>query len=565
MKRFRGLIYLTLVASLAALVMYQFDGRSGLLDLITAVLDYSALFLLVFQPAAEMAGSRYRMQFLFRNAPVFIFTAVYTAVFITEKVLPGFGGSHNIVTVIMVSRSLFLGYRVIEGLRSIDVIFRHISTRPALSIMLSFMFLIMLGTLLLLLPFSTADRQGLPLIDAWFTATSAICVTGLIVVDTAVAFSLAGKVILLVLIQIGGLGIMILSYFSMFVLGRKMSIEEKRRLSFALSSDDMAGIVRTLRNIVYLTFSIELAGALLLFAGLGRKLGFSALTAFNALFHSVSAFCNAGFSLFSTSLEQYSGSPLVLFTVSLLIILGGLSFSVILGIGRFLPWKKQGFRADVNTRVVLSWTAFLIIAGMFFFYASEHRNVLAPMETGRQYLAAFFQSVTLRTAGFNSVSFGSLSDGTILIMCLFMFIGAASGGTAGGIKINTAAVLLSYIRSVISGSPKTTVFRHQLSERLVMQAFLIFLYGIAMIFLASAAIAFTHSIAMRDILFESVSAFGTVGLSTGTTGMLNWFGKIIIIFLMFNGRLGPLTILSTLSLKTRTSGVEYPQGNILIG
>jgi trk system potassium uptake protein TrkH len=202
---------------------------------------------------------------------------------------------------------------------------------------------------------------------------------------------------------------------------------------------------------------------------------------------------------------------------------------------------------------------------MFFFYAAEHRGTLMEYRTGTQYLAAFFQSVTLRTAGFNSVSFASFGTGTIVIMCLFMFIGAASGSTAGGIKINTAAVLTAYLKSIITGSPDITIYKYQLSQTRVLKAFVIMLYGIIVILLSAAVLSFTQQAELKDILFETVSAFGTVGLSTGLTGKLNITGKLIIIFLMFNGRLGPLTILSTLSVNNEKSGIRYPQGDIAIG
>ena len=342
-------------------------------------------------------------------------------------------------------------------------------------------------------------------------------------------------------------------------------MKKKKRLSFVISDTDMSGIVSTLKKIIYLTFSIELIGALALFIGFGRKSGFNISTVFLALFHAVSAFCNAGFSLFSDSLEGFADDPIIIFTVSTLIILGGLSFAVIFNINDIANPRKNIRKLNLNSKVVLSWTAALLAAGFIFFYASEHAGTIKDYSTPAQYLSALFQSVTLRTAGFNSVSFSHLATGTIVVMCFFMFIGAASGSTAGGIKINTMAVLGAYLKSMITNSTKVTLFRHQLSKDRVLRAYIVFQYGIAAVFLGTAALALSNNLPLKDILFETVSAFGTVGLSTGITAQLNSLGKIIIILLMFNGRLGPLTILATLSKKPDKSKIKYPQGDILIG
>ncbi|HAK46811.1 MAG TPA: TrkH family potassium uptake protein [Spirochaeta sp.] len=530
------------------------------------VIDILILLIITAELIKGYRTAKYRQQFILRNITLIIFSGVYllalSSLFIidfTKGHLPYLNLS------VIVIRSLYLLYRGFENIKSLEQALSRLNDRPAISIISSFFAMIMLGTLLLMLPFSTADRTGLPFIDAWFTATSAVCVTGLIVVDTAAAFSIAGKVIILMLIQIGGLGIMIITYFSMFILGRKATIEEKQRLSFVISDTDISGIISTLKKIIYLTFSIEAVGAVLLFIGLGGSLGFSGRTAFSAVFHSISAFCNAGFSLFSNSLEGFASNPFVIFTVSLLIILGGLSFAVIFNVRDFINPFSRVKKINLNTRVVLIWTAVLLVSGFFIFYAAEHGGNLKDYSTGTQYLAAFFQSVTLRTAGFNSIPFSHFRTGTILIFCLYMFIGAASGSTAGGIKINTMAVMFAYLKSMLTNSPHVTLYRHQLSRTRVLRAFVVFQYGIAAVFIGSTALALSHDASLRDIIFEAVSAFGTVGLSTGMTSVLNSFGKVVIIFLMFNGRLGPLTILSIFSGKTDKSGVRYPQGDILIG
>ncbi len=563
MKKNRIIIFISLLFSIAAIAALPFHPEGLIYRIIAESFDYAAVFFMLFYLTAELTGAIYKKQYLIRNLFTVIFIIIYTIVFITLKLLPEL--PEELKTAVFTLRGLFLIFKAVEEIRSVRTLILNISEHPAGSILLSFQLVIITGTLLLMLPFASADGRGLNFIDSWFTATSAVCVTGLIVVDTAVYFSFWGKLIILVLIQIGGLGIMIMSYFSAFILRRKMSFTEKRRLSFAISDNDYSGIIRQLKSIIYLTFTIEAVGALVLFAGLGRRLGYTAGTLFNAVFHSISAFCNAGFSLFSNSLEDFYASPLVILTVSLLIIIGGLSFAVIINIGTSITGRKKGLRLSINSRIVLIWSVVLIITGMYLFYGTEHRNTLLHLKPGEQLLAAFFQSVTLRTAGFNSVPFSGLTTGTLLIMCFFMFTGGASGSTAGGIKVNTMAVLTSYIKSLFTGSPRTTIYRYQLSKTNVLRAFSIFQYGLTAVFLGVVGLVLTQDLPLDKIIFETVSAFGTVGLSAGITSALNTPGKLIIILLMFNGRIGPLTIIASFSNRQKTGTIQYPQADISIG
>ncbi len=556
------MLLFTLLLSITALVLAQLSSAAAAAAAVQ--LEYVATAMMAAEILIGLRAAEYRKQYLLKNFAASAFTVLFAGLLIFQETAAGAAAPHYLDTTIHVARSIFLLYRLSERIRSVEIIMSRISSRPALSILASFQVIITLGTLLLTLPFASADGNSLSFINAWFTATSAVCVTGLIVVDTAAAFRLFRKIVILILIQIGGLGIMIISYDSVFLRGKRMSWAEKQRLSYVISDDDISGITRTVKSIIALTFSVEAAGAVLLTFGLSLNTELSVKTVFSAVFHSISAFCNAGFSLFSDSLESFAGNPFIILTVSVLIIAGGLSFAVIFNL-RDLLLKTAPRKLSLNSRVVLSWTAALLIAGMYFFYAAEHRGTLTGKGIGTQYLSAFFQSVTLRTAGFNSVSFTSFGTGTILVMCLFMFIGAASGSTAGGVKINTVAVLTAYVKSIITGSPSITIYKYQLSRTRVLKAFLIVQYGVLAIFAAIAILAFTQQAELKDIIFETVSAFGTVGLSTGLTPKLNTTGKLVIIFLMFNGRLGPLTILSTLMMKNEKTGIRYPQGDIAIG
>ncbi|MCK5197700.1 MAG: TrkH family potassium uptake protein, partial [Spirochaetales bacterium] len=446
---------------------------------------------------------------------------------------------------------------------------------PAQTIFMSFLLVILGGTLLLMMPFTAAEGNGLPFLNALFTSTSAVCVTGLIVVDTAVYFSIWGQIIILVLIQIGGLGIMILSYFTVFVLRRAMSVEDKVLISYMLSDDDMSSISRTMKSIVGITFLIEGIGALILFAGFVKNTTMDAGSYFfYSIFHSVSAFCNAGFALFSDSLEGFSSSLLLSGGIAILIITGGISFSVIANLrsvitvrlgGKILENNRGQSRLTLNTKIVLSLSSVLLISGTLLFYALEHGGTLRNMSIGGQYLTAFFQSVTLRTAGFNTVSFGSLAPSMLVIMMIYMFIGAASGSTAGGIKVNTVAVLGSAVKSAWRNEKDVVLLKQAIPPELVLKAFMILLFGVVAVITGTFLLAVTENAPLEDIMFEAVSAFGTVGLSTGLTSGLSSFGRLVIIILMFIGRLGPLTVLAATSSGSKRLNVTYPRAEISIG
>jgi trk system potassium uptake protein TrkH len=392
------------------------------------------------------------------------------------------------------------------------------------------------------------------------------------VVDTPVAFTFWGQVGILVLIQVGGLSIMIISFFTIFLFRRQVSLEEKLLISYMLSEKDMTSLSKSLRIIIISTFFVEVIGALLLYlpmrgaTGAGTENGI-----FLALFHAVSAFCNAGFSLFSDSLEQFTGNPLVNFTIAFLIIVGGISFAVIGDVRRYtgsllhnlFHRKRRGVPSiSLNSRLVLIGTAILLISGTYLVYALEHSGNLAERGLGEQYLAAFFQSVTHRTAGFNTIPIGSLATSTLLVMMLFMFIGAASGSTAGGIKINNVGIIWAYVSAVLHGGRKATIMRRTIEHDQINSAFLVLLFGISAVFGGTVLLTLSEAAPLEELLFEAVSAFGTVGLSTGLTGMLSSMGKSVIIVLMFVGRLGPLTILAAVSRQGKRSSVAYPTGTI---
>ncbi len=570
------ILVVTLVLSVVSLILEESGVRNPAALAAVQVVDFTVLALLYAEIVWEALQSASLRLYLRRNAFNLGFMLVFTALFVYNKAVY-FSGSlaryGAIPGAIVVLRNLFILFKVFGRIRKLTLFVRSITAQPARTVMLSFVLVIITGTILLMLPLASAQER-IGFVDALFTATSAVCVTGLIVVDTATAFSFWGKLFVLALIQIGGLGIMILSFFVAFAFRRSLSLEDKFLISYMLSERDMSSLGHSVRRIIYITLIVEGVGAALLFAGFAPQLGLGLTNVFAAVFHAVSAFCNAGFSVFSDSLERFRGSVPVNLVVALLIVTGGISFAVVLNVRDTLRTRlsSTGFQRhsaarnlNLNTRVVLLGTLILLVSGTFLFYGLEHRSTLLPYGVGTQYLASFFQSVTLRTAGFNTVPTGGLRTPTYLFMIVFMFIGAASGSTAGGIKINSLAIILAYVRSILLDQPNVTLFRYSVAKDLVLRALLIFLFGIFAVLLGVLLLSATEQAPFIVVFFEAVSAFGTVGLSAGITPHLTVTGKCVIIVLMFIGRLGPLTLLAAAVRRVQRVHAEYPRGEVMIG
>lgn len=575
MKNTGALVVITLLLSIASLFIEMSVFAARLLP-VTNLLDFAVLGLLLFEVYGDFRQAKLKWLHFKRSIPSLLFVLVFVVLFIYNKTLLLRTGAEDLTSLglgVVIVRNIFILLKVFSRIRRLNTFAESISLHPAQTILLSFLLVILSGALYLMAPFTTVERGGLPFIDALFTSTSAVCVTGLIVVDTATVFTFWGHLGILTLIQIGGLSIMIISYFTIFLFRRQVSLEEKLLVSYMLSEKDMSSLSRSLRVIIVSTFIVEAAGASLLYLPMRASAGAgSESPLFLAVFHAVSAFCNAGFALFTDSLEQFYADPLVVLTVAFLIIIGGISFAVIGDLRRYAGSRiynllhrrhRRGIPPiSLNSRLVLSGTLILLVSGMYLVYALEHRGTLAELSLGEQYLSAFFQSVTLRTAGFNTIPFGSLATSTLLVMMLFMFIGAASGSTAGGIKINNVGIIWAYVRSVLKGGRQATIMRRSIEPEQINSAFLVLLFGGSAVFIGTVLLALSESAPLRELLFEAVSAFGTVGLSTGVTGSLSGMGKSVIIMLMFVGRLGPLTILAAVSRQGKRPPVAYPTGTI---
>ena len=445
---------------------------------------------------------------------------------------------------------------------------------PILFPIIFFVCIIFMGSIIL--HFSEeSNGSALSWIDSIFTATSAACVTGLVVVDTGSYFSLLGKTVVLCLMQIGGLGIMTFTSLSIYLWRRRTSIMDRIAIGQALSYETGFNLGRFLVEIVCWTFIIELAGAILLilFAP-------GSFTPYSAIFHSVSAFCNAGFSLFSNSLMGFKGNWGVNLVFIVLIIAGGIGFSVFIDIKNSIkmkPWKSvAAYKKGLSwyTKTVLHTSLFLIIYGWLAIYIAEYVGYKRMLSMDDAILSSLFQSVTARTAGFNSLDIGSLTNVSLVVLLFLMFIGGAPGSCAGGIKITTFRVLVATIWSQLRGRKQVIIGKYAVSQTDVKKSMVLFLLAISIIFTAVFLLDFTeggdlpHSQVrgqFLEILFEAVSAFCTVGLTTGLTPVLSSAGKWIIIILMLIGRLGPFVLITALQSVQEDQLYRLPEEKVMIG
>ena len=433
---------------------------------------------------------------------------------------------------------------------------------------LTFASLISVGTFLLRLP-AAADGPPLSLVDAFFTATSAVCVTGLIVVDTPVALSTFGEGTLLLLIQLGGLGYMTIATLVGMSLGKRLTWQERRVLQEGLHTESLEGIGRFAALVFGVTICFELAATAVLTVHWLDDFGASR-AAYLALFHSVSAFNNAGFSLFSTGLVDYQTDLVVNLVVMALVISGGAGFLVLSEVGRFRTWRHF----SLHTKLVLVMTLILVAVATLAVFLLERGNprTLGGLSAAQAWLAAFFQAVTPRTAGFNTVDIGSLTVPTLFVLIVLMFIGAGPGGTAGGVKSSTFAVSILALWATIRGAREPSAFGRRLPLELVARAFFIILIGFLAVNVAFGALLVLEGRSFLSTLFETTSAFGTVGLSTGSaTGPVSLVsefstpGKLLVAAMMFTGRLGPLTLAVALAGREAGARLRYPEGKVLIG
>lgn len=446
-------------------------------------------------------------------------------------------------------------------------IFEKFKFAPAQIVILSFSGIILFGTVVLSLPMMSKDGMNTSFIDAFFTATSATCVTGLSTISLVDNFSIWGQLVVLTLIQIGGLGFMTLSSSLTILLGKAMGVKNKVLMQDLLDISSFEDLVAMIIDIIKYTLVIEFFGAIILtfaFSLEGYEFGQALYYGF---FHSISAFCNAGFALFNNSLENFAFSPLINSVICVLIVLGGLGFIVIKEIEQILFKGKRIIDLTVHSKIVL-YTNFILIALVSgYIFVSEYLHALNDYSLFEQIQVSIFQSITTRTAGFNTIALNDLHPHSIYLFCLVMFIGASPGSTGGGVKTTTFAILFQSLKATLRGKDRVEFFNRTVPNAIVVRATAIFIISLMIVstfILILMSIETEHS--FLSLFFEVISAFSTVGLSLGVTPYLTVAGKIAIIGLMFIGRVGPLTLALAIGQRSEKQGnIEYPEGRILIG
>lgn len=564
------------VAAVSLVAQYGFyltEGQQRFLSMVDVVIV--GVFLL--DAAVRFALSRRKLAYMRARWVTLALLGLIAVQLFLVSVLEGRGG----LPVFMASPGVFSltkGYIVVLQAYLVLLILgeavranrRIASTRvaPARTVILSFIVIIIVGGLLLGTPKATTRGIIAP-IDAFFTATSAVCVTGLVVVDTGSYFTRFGHAIMITLIQIGGLGLITFATFFATVLRGGLGVRESLVLRGMMTFESIGRIGRTLRYVIGITFLMELAGAVLLYVFTKGDFATSGQAARASVFHSVSAFCNAGFSLNSTSFMRYVANIPVNLVMTSLIVAGGLGFPVLMSVVHKYPIlgrrEGPGRRWPLHVRLVVATTAALLVFGAVSFLALEWNGALDGMPLGSRLAAAWFGSVTARTAGFNTVDTASLALPTLFLLAALMFIGGSPGGTAGGVKTVTLSLVLASIRSMFTGTGRVEFFRRRVPDWLVREALAVVAMGIIVVSGGIMVLLIVENLPLSDALFEVVSAFGTVGLSTGVTASLSTAGKLAVMLIMLTGRIGPLTLALALAQRGEKPLYDYPEERVIIG
>lgn len=448
-------------------------------------------------------------------------------------------------------------------MKNINYYLKEIRKRPELYITLSFVILILAGAILLNLPIATKSRKSVGFINALFTSGSASCVTGLIVVNTANYWSAFGKVVIILLIQIGGLGTMLFMSILSVILGRKIGLSERMLIKEQTSLDSYSGLVKLVKNIFKFSFGVEAIGAVFLsirFISIyGLKKGI-----LYGLFHSISAFCNAGFDILGNSLVPFSEDILINLTISCLIIIGGIGYSVFIDVVR----RKKFRNLNLHSKVVITITSILIIAGFIGFFLLEfNQKSMEDLSLKGKILSSFFMSVTSRTAGFNSIDISKMQGSSVVLTMILMFIGASPASTGGGIKTTTFGILLISCFSVLRGDGEVSIFHRRISIDTILRALSVFFVSSILIGLVAFSMTLIENekFYFIDILYETISAFGTVGVSRGITSEISSISKVILTILMFFGRVGPTTVVISIIKRKNKKFTKYANGKIIVG
>jgi trk system potassium uptake protein TrkH len=437
--------------------------------------------------------------------------------------------------------------------------------KPVQILVIGFALVILTGALLLKLPIAAVSGESTPFVDCLFTSTTAVCVTGLVTVDTGTHWTYFGKTVIMCLIQVGGLGFMAFATLISLIIGKKITLRERLVMAEAMNTFSLQGLVKLARYILLFTFAVEGTGALLLSTvfipdyGLAKGIYFS-------IFHSVSAFCNAGIDLIGEfrSLTGYADNSVIILTIGSLIVFGGLGFTVWYEI---FNYKKER-KLSLHSKFVIVVTSILIFGGALLMLLFEFNNAatIQPMNGKGKLLSSLFASITPRTAGFNSVSTADMTPAGRFLTIILMFIGGSPGSTAGGIKTTTTGLLVMTVISVIKGREETEIYERRIGKDIIYKGLTIAVIGMLLVVFVSMILSITEiGTSLEYIIYEVTSAFGTVGLTLGLTTKLSIIGKYVIALTMFCGRVGPLTIALALSRNNNNNTIRYPEDKILVG
>lgn len=536
------------------------------------MLNYVVRFLYTFEPGKFLRSTWLELTLIVLLVIEAFSTLLFSAPLVQGILnLIGFGGYLQIYHLILQFILLIL---LLIDLAKVSTLLDLINLEASTMFIISFILLIGGGTLLLMLPEMTTDHMGADWMTALFTSTSASCVTGLIVVDTATYFSLKGHLVIMLLIQAGGLNIISFATFFASLYSKGVGIKHHSMMQDFFSSGSLFDAKALLRQIIYLTLLIESIGAIFLYSLWDSSINFTSegQRIFYSVFHAISAFNNAGFSLFTNNLYEpfVRHSYLLHLVIAGLIFFGSLGFSTIrdvFGISSMkermrLPWKKL----QLSSQISLYGSILLTVFGAVVFYLIEHNNTLTGQNVFEAGISSIFQSITCRTAGFNTVDMAQLAVPTLILMIFLMFVGASSGSTGGGIKTSTFAIIMVSAIATLRGKRNLELFRHNIAWELLNKAFSIFIFSASFIFIATFFLSILEpGTDVIDLLFEEVSAFGTVGLSTGITAGTTDASKLILIASMFVGRIGTLTLGFALSKKVLTVAYRYPNAHFMVG
>jgi trk system potassium uptake protein TrkH len=564
------------VAAVSLVVEYGFYLRPEE-EHVLHLIDIAVVGIFVISTVLRLVLARRKLEHLRRHWPAFAIMALIVGQLILVAQLqmrgwlPAFLEARSVLSItkayIIVIQVYLVMLIIAQAVRANRGI-ASLRVRPARTVMLSFVFIILVGTLLLSTPRATVGGS-IPAVDALFTATSSVCVTGLIVADTGRYFTGFGQGVILTLIQIGGLGLITFTAFFAVLLRRGLGVRETLVLRGMMSFEAFGRMGRTLGYMIGFTFVMEAAGALLLFLATRYDFATTSEAVGRCVFHSVSAFCNAGFSLFSTSFERYAGNVPVNLVMTSLIVVGGLGFPVILNtLGRRPLASRPGLpgpRWSLHSKLVLLVTAALLLIGTLGFFLLERDGILAGRPIGDKLLASYFGAVTARTAGFNTVRTASLALPTLFLLAVLMFIGGSPGGTAGGVKTATFGLVLASTASMFGGRGRVELFRRRIPDTVIREALVVVAMGIIVVSAGTFVLLIVEDLTLSQVLFEVVSAFGTVGLSTGVTPSLSAAGKIALMLIMLTGRIGPLTLALAIGQRGEKPLYDFPEERVVIG